>query len=195
MELTPDAVIRDIHDCLIRGANSRRSPAHTPVVATADGDMRVMVLRAYDPATATLRFHTDARSPKVAAVEDNSAASVLVYDPETKVQIRMRGVARIERTSDAAEDAWRTSTNFARRCYLTQAAPGSPSAEPVSGLPGWAEGVLPSDEDIAPARENFAILLIRVFAFDWLYLAHAGHRRATVTLDEAGATGFCWVVP
>ena len=195
MELTPEIVIQDIRDCLIRGANSRKSPMHSPVLVTADAQARVLVLRDFDQEAMILRFHTDARSPKVATIAANPAVTILAYDPDAKVQLRIGGTARIERSSEAAQAAWEASNNFARRCYLAEAAPGSLSNIPVSGLPQWADGVLPSDDQIAPARENFAILLVTICEVDWLYLAHGGHRRAQMILNEEEATKFSWAVP
>lgn len=195
MELTPEIVAQDIRECLLRGANSRKSPMHSPVLVTADAQARVLVLRDFDQEAMMLRFHTDARSPKVATIAANSAVTVLAYDPDAKVQLRIAGTARIERTSEAAQAAWQASHNFARRCYLAEAAPGSESNRPVSGLPDWADGILPTDEQIAPARENFAILLVQICEVDWLYLAHGGHRRAKIRFSDGGATDFSWVVP
>lgn len=195
MELTPEIVIQDIRDCLIRGANSRKSPMHSPVLVTADAQARVLVLRDFDQEAMVLRFHTDARSPKVATIAANPAVTVLAYDPDAKVQLRIGGTARVERSSEAAQAAWEASNNFARRCYLAEAAPGSLSNIPVSGLPEWADGVLPSDDQIAPARENFAILLVTICEVDWLYLAHGGHRRAHIKLDSAHQPEFSWLVP
>lgn len=195
MELTPEIVIQDIRDCLIRGANSRKSPMHSPVLVTADAQARVLVLRDFDQEAMILRFHTDARSPKVATIAANPAVTILAYDPDAKVQLRIGGTARIERSSEAAQAAWEASNNFARRCYLAEAAPGSLSNIPVSGLPQWADGVLPSDDQIAPARENFAILLVTICEVDWLYLAHGGHRRAHIKLDSPHQPEFSWLVP
>ncbi len=195
MELTPEIVIQDIRDCLIRGANSRKSPMHSPVLVTADGQARVLVLRDFDQEAMMLRFHTDARSPKVATLAANPAVTVLLYDPDAKVQLRIGGTARVERSSEAAQAAWEVSNNFARRCYLAEAAPGSLSNSPVSGLPQWADGILPSDDQIAPARENFAIVLVSICEVDWLYLAHGGHRRANIRISDTGQSVFNWVVP
>ncbi|MXO83216.1 flavin-binding protein [Altererythrobacter aestiaquae] len=168
---------------------------HTPVVGTADGDLRVMVLREFDPAANTLRFHTDSRSPKVTAIRANPQLSVLAYDPGAKVQLRIKGVGRIETDSTTANSAWRESTTFARRCYLAETAPSANSEEPTSGLPGWAEGITPTEEQVAAGRENFAILMIDIAEFDWLYLANTGHRRARLVVDEGGTLTGNWLVP
>lgn len=196
MELTFEDVVQDITERLTAGANSRKSAMHMAVVGTADCDLRVMVLREFDPALHRLRFHTDARSPKIAAIKDNPLVSVLVYDAEAKVQIRMRGQGTVATATNEADAAWDAATNFAKRCYLAEAGPSSISAEQTSGLPDWAEGINPTDEQVANARENFAVLYITVTEFDWLYLANTGHRRAKVTVAPDGSGWNAeWLVP
>lgn len=193
---TLDQVRDDIIRHLTHGATSRKSPMHTPVVGTADGDLRVMVLREFDEATHTLRFHTDARSPKVAAIEANDAVSVLAYDPEAKVQIRMRGIGRVKHDGALPDAKWLESTTFARRCYLVESPPGSASDTPTSGLPEWAKGIVPTEDQIAPARANFAVMLVQVREFDWLYLSNDGHRRARATVQGArDEIEMQWLIP
>ena len=180
-----------------RGGADRRSPLHTPVVAStaADGgpDARVMVLRAADRGAATLRFHTDARSPKCAAL-DGAAVAVLGYHPGEAVQLRLRGHARVVRTGAEVDRIWAQSTPFARRCYLVENAPGTALAAPASGLPAWVEGRKPEEADLVPARANFALVLVDVMQIDWLHLAQDGHRRAVFTLGESSWCGE-WRVP
>ena len=189
MNETLNEVRADIAERLAAAASDRRSPMHTPVVATADADARVMVLRAFDPASWTLRFHTDLRSPKVAAIEADRRIAVVAYDRDARVQLRLRGAARIEQAGVAVDAAWAESTNFARRCYLG-AGPGAASEGPTSGLPEQFEGVEPGDAELLPARGNFALLLVEVAEIDWFSLAHTGHRRALVTRD-----GGQWITP
>ena len=189
METDFKAIRAEIDRCLEKAASDRHSPMHTPVVATADADARVMVLRGWDCQSRTLRFHTDARAPKVAVIESDPRIAVLAYDKEAKLQLRMRGKGRIEREGAIVDAAWRSADNFARRCYLGEG-PGAVSEEPTSGLPPEFEGVEPSDVELIPARANFAVLLIEVEAFDWFHLAHTGHRRAL--FDEHGAR---WIAP
>ena len=185
---TLDACLTDCRDRLIRAPRDRKSPLHTPVIVTADVDARVMVLRAFDAAAWRLRLHTDTRAPKAAAIAADPRVAVLFYDKGAKIQIRARGLAEILRTGSEVDAAWNASTNFARRCYLGEG-PGAGSDAPTSGLPPEFEGVEPDDAQLAPARENFALLRITLGALDWLYLAHTGHVRAqfTRTGDEAVA--------
>ncbi len=181
---------------LTRGAADRRSPVHTPVVAsvTAAGapDARVMVLRAADRGAATLRFHTDARSPKCRDL-DGRAVAILGYHPGEAVQLRVSGTARVVTDGDDIERIWATSTPFARRCYLVESAPGNPLTGPASGLPAWVEGRKPEVAELVPARPNFALVMVDVAGIDFLHLAQAGHRRAVFRARDGWAG--TWVVP
>ncbi len=186
-------VLADVKFRLWTAANSRKSAMHTPVIGTADGDLRIMVLREFDRNTNTLRFHTDARSPKVPAVEANRRVGVLFYDKEAKVQIRCRGAGRIERSGRVADAAWAASDNFARRCYLGTG-PGEEWNAPTSGLPKRFEGVEPDDAELIPARPNFAVLLVKIEEADWFSLAHTGHRRALFDMSAGDEQGR-WISP
>ncbi|RGP40158.1 3-hydroxyisobutyrate dehydrogenase [Altererythrobacter insulae] len=183
----------DIAERLSAASTNRKLPMQTPVVATADADARVMVLRAFDTDAWTLRFHTDLRSPKCAVIADAAPVGVLFYDKPEKVQIRVRGVGRIEHDTPLADQAWAESTNFAKRCYLGDG-PGAVSDVASSGLPDWAEGIQPTDEQVEPARENFAILLVELKELDWFYLANSGHIRAQFSRDGYEWHGR-WVTP
>lgn len=190
---TLDEVRRDWLGRLARAPRDRKCPMHTPVVVSAPADARVMVLRAFDQATGVLRFHTDARSPKVAAIADDPRMAVLLYDKSAKIQIRLRGTGRVETDGPIADAAWAAGTNFARRCYLGDG-PGSLADGPTSGLPPEFEGAEPDDAQLVPARPNFAVLLIELAEVDWLYLAHTGHMRAQFTRGGEGWEGR-WVTP
>ncbi|OYU15243.1 MAG: flavin-binding protein [Alphaproteobacteria bacterium PA4] len=179
-----------------RGAADRRSPLHTPMVASVrDGlpQARVMVLRAADRTGATLRFHTDARSPKCAEL-DGQTVTVLGYHPGEAVQLRLSGTARVVGTGVEVDRIWAQSTPFARRCYMVEAAPGTPLPGPGSGLPASVEGRKPEEAELVPARAHFAIVQITVTAIDWLHLAAAGHRRAMFRREAQGWQGE-WRLP
>ncbi|KPF74741.1 hypothetical protein IP88_07725 [alpha proteobacterium AAP81b] len=189
-------IVADAWALLAAGAGDRRHPVHTPVVASVDAEgrpqARVLVLRAADAASATLRFHTDARSPKLAEVVGRPV-SILAYDPGSAVQLRLAGTARLA-DSVAADAAWAAATPFARRCYLATAAPGTAAPAPTSGLPAAVEGRKPEEAELLPARDNFAVLLMEVDEIDWLHLAATGHRRARLRRGDGGWRGE-WRVP
>lgn len=187
-------VQKDWEARLGKAASDRQSPMHVPAVATSDVDVRGMVLRAFDPVAAVLRFHTDARAPKVEAIKADPRVAVLLYDKPAKIQIRLRGHGEVLGEGALTDQAWAASDNFARRCYLGQA-PSQTSDAPTSGLPERFEGIEPSDEDLIPGRPNFAILRIVIEEVDWFYLAHTGHMRAMFTRSDDGDWQGRWVTP
>lgn len=181
------------------GAKDRRSPAHHPAVASVNSvgipQQRVMILRDVDWPKRALRFHTDSRSSKVSQIAGSSGTSILIYDEPAKVQLRLTGTAHVE-TGEIADLSWQSSTTFARRCYMAEAAPGSISGQPTSGLPKWIEGKQPDESQLIQARENFAALVVTINNIEWLYLANAGHRRATWDWHEAELEWLGrWLVP
>lgn len=189
MDADLEAIRRDVQGRLGRAARDRNSSMHIPAVATGGGDARLMVLREFDAAGWRLRFNTDARSPKVAAIEADPRVGVLFYDAEAKVQIRCRGRGTILTEGALVDAAWSEADSYARRCYLGEA-PGTRVSQPSSGLPEWVEGKRPSEDELAPARANFALLLVEVEEIDWYHLAHTGHRRALLRRD-----GGEWLTP
>lgn len=193
MDMMLDAILSDVFVAIDSATRDRRSAFHSPVVGTEDGDLRVMIVRAIDQPTATLRFHTDCRAPKCAVIGNGAPVGVLFYDRERKLQIRAKGIGRIETDSPTADAAWDESTNFARRCYLG-AGPGEVTPGPSSGLPPELEGVQPSDEQVRPGRSNFSVLLVALHHLDWFHLAHTGHRRAQFDMRGNGWAGR-WVAP
>jgi pyridoxine/pyridoxamine 5'-phosphate oxidase len=182
------------------GVTNRHSPAHMPTVGTVDENgapqLRIMVLRDVSRDTRTLRFHTDLRSIKVGQIKRNSATSILIYDPAAKAQIRLSGHAEIVADGSIADTAWMTSTPFARRCYMAEAAPGTPLTKSSSGLPDWIEGKQPDEDQLADYRPNFAALMIEIDTIEWLYLANVGHRRARWQWNATQASWLGrWLVP
>ena len=189
-----DDVRSDLTARLVRAARDRKSPMHTPAVVSGDVDARIMVLRAFDSAAFTLRFHTDTRAPKAAAFAADPRAAVLFYDKGAKIQIRARGSARVLADAPVTEQAWANGSNFARRCYLGEG-PGTPADGPTSGLPSEFEGVEPTDEQLTAARPNFAVLMVEIESLDWLYLAHTGHVRAGFERGADAAWQGRWLSP
>lgn len=157
---------------LTRGVADRRSAFHTPAIVTLGLDgaprVRTVVLRAAEPSARLLRFHTDARSGKVAEIARDPRVGVHVYDARSKIQVRLDGVARVHPwPAQRAQAAWDASRPQSRSCYAQALAPAAAIATPHEGEAREGEGV-----------ENFNIVEVEVTAIEWLYLFHAGHRRA-----------------
>lgn len=188
------AIAADLWARLQAATRGRHPGWHTPVVGTADGDLRVMVLRGADAEAGALRFHTDARSPKAALIGDGAPVSLLFYDAAAKLQLRCAGTGRIGTRDPVTDAAWAGSSASSRRCYLAETAPSSRAVAPTSGLPAAVEGRVPTLDETEAGRANFATLIVTLLRIDWLYLAHEGHRRALFERNgsrwDAG-----WLVP
>ena len=79
---------------LIDAVNNAKNQFHTPIVSSIDGNKivsRVMVLREFDLKKKIMRFHTDNRAAKIRSFQKNNTATVIGYDPNLKVQIKLQG--------------------------------------------------------------------------------------------------------
>lgn len=193
-----DEILNDIWTRWVRGCADRRSPFHTPVVATASARgapaQRVMVLRKVDRSAGVLRFHTDHRSAKAAQIGLHKSISVLGYDAGAKIQLRAEGTATIEHDGATADQAWAATSGSGRRSYLTTLAPGSISDVATSGLPESFERSVPTPDESEAGRANFAIVPVAIDYLEWLHLAATGHRRAGFTREGETWRGR-WLIP
>lgn len=189
-------------DCwhrLLNGAVKGRDPMHYITLATqASGNigLRTVVLRKTVPATKTIIFHTDKRSPKCTEMADSPLVSVLLYDHPAKIQLRLTARAIIQITGAPVNEAWQQTNLSSRRSYLTMLPPSSGQLEAASGLPPKVDGSELTMEESEAGRQNFAVVTLQVLSIDWLHLGAAGHRRAFFTYDSSGTlTGQQWLVP
>jgi pyridoxamine 5'-phosphate oxidase len=177
---------------LARGVVDRRSPLHTPMIATTGLDgrprLRAVVLRGVDAISRTLRFHTDARSDKIAELAADPRIALTGYDAAARVQIRGEGTATVHACDTTADLAWEGSRPFSRVCYGVEPGPGALiETGGAFRLPSLAE-------EIAQGREHFRAVILRVDSLEWLHLGHEGHRRAHFELG-AGEPVARWLVP
>jgi len=175
-----------IWQTLVRAVNEVRHPWSLPVLATLGGqgpEARIVVLREVAPAWRRLTAFSDARAAKVAEVRAGERVSWLFYDPIQRVQLRARGVMRVEHGSDYCRALWEEVPEANRANYRTMGAPGAVIPAPAEGHVFAPQG-----------EENFAVLASTVNELDWLWLAPAGHRRARYAWSPEGWKGE-WTVP
>ena len=177
---------------MVRGVADRRSLFHAPSIAsvspTGDPEIRTVVLRGASGQDWSLRFNTDIRSAKFAALSASPKMALHVYDPHLKVQLRLSGAAQLHVAGEQAEAAWSKSLPMSRACYAQKPAPGD--ALPTPDLP-----LVHAGQDLDFARQNFAAVVMQVAHIDWLYLLASGHRRARFTRDDAGLVCSQWLAP
>ncbi len=185
---------------LTRGVADRKSPLHTPTVATigADGSplARVVVFRKFLPEERSLIFHTDLRSPKIVELRADSRISWLFYHPNEKMQFRIAGQATIH---DDENDAlklkqWQATRAFGRRCYMG-AAPSRTAAEATSGMPAEIETREPTIEESEIGFPNFAVVSTKIISIDCLELYVTGHRRSLFNWRENDKLETEWLTP
>ncbi len=185
-------------DCWVRlqnGALKSKDPFHTPSVATFDSEgvqIRTVVLRKVIPTEKQLSFHTDTRSRKWTQLQTNPTVSALFYSPAARIQIRINGIASLQFNNPTTAEAWQNTTLSSRRCYLVQPAPSSYTDFPTSGMSEKVEQEKFSLEESEIGYQNFGIVSIHVESIDWLFLHHAGHRRAFFDYKHGTKR---WMVP
>ena len=161
---------------------------HTPVVSTMYENKivsRVMVLREFNFDKKILRFHTDNRAAKIDNITENSSSTVIGYDPDLKIQIKMQGHTEVHIDDEVAKMAWNESTPRSKKCYSVKGG----STKEIEH---------PQDYDIQDfivedGYKNFAVLIFKFQSLEFLYLKSSGHRRAIHKWDDNQTS--TWLVP
>lgn len=180
---------------LVNGATKSKDAFHTPSIATLNQNevsMRTVVLRKAIPSEKELRFHTDIRSNKWAELAQNDSISALFYDASARIQLRVKGKALLHFNNEITSEAWNKTTLSSRKCYLTDFSPSSFALAPTSGLAEHIEQENFTMLESEVGQKNFGIVSIRVESIDWLWLNHAGHRRAFFDYKNGSSD---WMIP
>ncbi len=186
---------QDCWDRLVSGAVKSRTPFHTPSIATlhqGDVSLRTVVLRKTLPTERELRFHTDVRSPKWQELSQNPSISALFYDGLERIQIRVKGKSFLHHSNEITDEAWQKTSISSRKCYLTRFSPSSFTEESSSGLSENIENENLTLSESESGYSNFGIVSIHVQSIDWLWLNHAGHRRAYFDYEKGVNS---WMIP
>ena len=174
---------------------NRASPFRIPVFVCGhqnEIDGRIIVLRKSDRKNSLLQFHTDFRSPKVDILKKNNKASLLFYDKEEKIQLRVKVECEVNNQNSTTEESWKKTQHISRRCYLTDSPPGTNSDNPTSGMISKLEDFDYTMEQSEDGYKNFTVIKCNIKSIEWLYLAAKGHRRANFDLDT---NKNAWLVP
>ena len=190
-----DEIQKKLWSMLDDAVVNRSSPFRIPVFICAnqnDIDGRIVVLRKSDKENNVLQFHTDLRSQKVDILMKNKNASLVFYDKEEKIQLRVKVICEINNKNSIAEESWKKTQHISRRCYLTDSGPGSVSENPTSGMISRLEDFDYTMEQSEKGYENFTVIKCKIKSIEWLYLAAKGHRRAIFDFENSKNN---WLVP
>jgi pyridoxamine 5'-phosphate oxidase len=192
-----DKIYLKIWDLLLNGLKNRDASFHIPVFITGyqnKFDGRVVVLRGIDQKEKKIWFHCDIRSNKVKILKSNSQASLLFYDKNEKIQLRIGVSVKVNYKNDLTKKSWKNTAHMSRQCYLGNKAPGSKSSEATSGLTYDIDNLKYTIEDSEVGYQNFCVIESYIKSIEWLYLAAKGHRRAYFNLDNKQLEKK-WLVP
>ena len=175
------------------------SPARTPVLISVDADGlaqgRTVVLRDFNRQQRQLKVYTDVRSAKVAQLRAQPNCTLVGYQPDPMIQLRLNTRAVIHHDNELTRDAWIVMPGPNRCNYLTDPDPGSLSVEPTDGRPVITAESVPTQKENEIAYSHFSVIVFTVNELEWLYLPRRGHRRAQFIWDEADSLQSHWLIP
>ena len=158
----------------------------------SDFDGRIVVLRKSDKKNNMVQFHSDIRSDKIEKLKKNSKASMLFYDKEEKIQVRLKVECKVNHNNDITKESWSKTQHISRKCYLVDNGPGTESAIPTSGLKPELDNFKFTVEQSEVGYKNFTVIQCKIKSIEWLFLAAKGHRRARFNLENKKNS---WLIP
>ena len=186
---------KKIWSMLNDAVTNRNSQFRIPVFVCGDQkdfDGRIVVLRKSDQSNNLLQFHSDIRSDKISKLKSNKNASMLFYDKEEKIQVRLKVECAINHNNEITKESWSKTGHVSRKCYLVDKGPGTESTTPTSGLKPELDNFEFTMEQSEEGYKNFTVIQCKIKSIEWLYLAAKGHRRARFDLINNKES---WLVP
>ena len=174
---------------------NRGSQFRIPVFICGDQnnfDGRIVVLRKADQTNNFIQYHSDIRSDKIEKLKKNKNASMLFYDKEEKIQVRLKVECTVNHDNKITKESWLKTAHISRKCYLVDNGPGTESDNPTSGLKPELDNFEFSMKQSEEGYKNFTVIQCKIKSIEWLYLAAKGHRRARFDLETNKNT---WLVP
>lgn len=161
------------------GPTSKTAPANLLVLATSSvqngPSARIVVLRQVDRASGMLRVFTHAASQKVADLNENERAEILIWDPAEQFQIRLKVTIDV---SQVDSETWSLLGPGTRLNYAVDPRPGTRIEHP-------ADARLAS-----PKPSQMLCLDARILTIETLQISKAGLSRAVF---EDGTSQ--WIAP
>ena len=186
---------KKIWSMLDDAVTNRSSQFRIPVFVCGDQkdfDGRIVVLRKSDQSKNLVQFHSDIRSDKISKIKNNKNASMLFYDKEEKIQVRIKVECIINYNNEITKESWTRTGHISRKCYLVDNGPGKESPSPTSGLKPELDSFEFTMEQSEEGYKNFTVIQCNIESIEWLYLAAKGHRRAKFDILNSKEN---WLVP
>lgn len=172
-----------IWEYLTEGAATPGAPARFLAFATAGqtggAEVRMVVLRGAEREPARLVVHTDTLSAKVAELRADPRASLLLWDPDARLQVRLRAEVGID-TGAVVRPDWERIPPHARRVYGNDPEPGGAMS-------------CPQALTVLPDPDRFAVMTCTLREIDALHLGREMHHRALFCRRDGWAG--TWIAP
>lgn len=151
--------------------NERGHPFRYCTLATIGPEslprLRTVVLRQVSD-DLQLTIFTDRRSEKLAHIEKNNKVSMLFYQPDLLLQVRMEGLASVITDEVLLKKYWNDISVNARKDYTTEEAPGSALSDP-------------NKLEYLNAENHFCVLKIEPLRMEYLKIKNPNHLRVQFT--------------
>ena len=175
------------------------SPVRTPVLISVSADGlaqgRTVVLRAFNRQQRQLKIYTDVRSDKVAQLRTQPVCTLVAYQPNPMIQLRLKTNAVVNHNNEITRESWAVMPGPNRCNYLTDPNPGSISVKATDGRPVINAESVPTNDENEIAYSHFSVIVFAINELEWLYLPRRGHRRAQFIWDRTNSLQSNWLIP
>jgi len=175
------------------------SPVRTPVLISVSTDGLAqgptVVLRGFNRQQRQLTIYTDARSAKVAQLRAQPTCTLVAYQPNPMMQLRLSTNAMVNHNNECTHEAWAVMPGPNRCNYLTDPDPGLISVQATDGRPVINAESVPTNNENEIAYSHFSVIVFTINELEWLYLPRRGHRRAQFIWDETNSLQSDWLIP
>ena len=170
---------------LYLGTKSAKHPFHKFILSNSNNNQpesRIIILRSVIEDKGVIGFNTDKRSPKYKALVKNNSVSVLFYDEERKIQLRIKGKTYIS-SETKRRKTWDEMALESRLCYMGKFSPSSTITKYEPNIPLQKITEI-SNKEYSKGYINFISFEIIIDSIDWLYLNSSGHKRIKFELND-----------
>jgi len=177
-------VMEQVREAVAEGGHPLRYVTLATIDKANTPRQRTVVLRDFTGSPdSVFTIYTDSRSDKVGQIMENDSVSLLFYDDNTKLQLRVSGSASIVKAGEEYKRNWDNRGSKSPHSYTSVIPPGTEIKSPKEAYEWRLEGT-----------PNFCLIKIEAERMEFLQLDGVKHIRAEKIIrgeDEK----LVWVAP
>ena len=169
LDKVEEKIKKEIMSCI----NKKKSSFKNVILSTVSKNkpnLRIVVLRGFSNDW-NISFYSDIRSGKIEEIEKNKNVSILFYDDEKKIQIRMYGTSNI---CINQKSIWEQLPASSKINYNSILKPGEYQRNQSTKL----------NKDLELGYNNFCLIKLKINNIDCLYLSKEGNRRISIRISR-----------